>query len=139
MGWGGPSESRDCDCAALKASLSQASHTTWREIAPALIREMAECSLIRAHSAPWSRLLTRKASTPWNQNITGPPLGRARSQFCSGRCPNTARLRLVARRLIAIIDDDEELCSSLVDLMRSIGHCARKHASPSNDLSILRP
>jgi FixJ family two-component response regulator len=31
--------------------------------------------------------------------------------------------------LIAIVDDDEALCSSLVDLMRSMGYCAAAFAS----------
>ena len=31
--------------------------------------------------------------------------------------------------LVAIVDDDEALCSSLVDLMRSVGYCAEPFAS----------
>jgi FixJ family two-component response regulator len=30
---------------------------------------------------------------------------------------------------IGVVDDDEELCSSLVDLMRSIGYCAESFTS----------
>jgi FixJ family two-component response regulator len=35
----------------------------------------------------------------------------------------------VTSPLVAIIDDDEALCSSLVDLLRSIGYRAEPHAS----------
>jgi FixJ family two-component response regulator len=37
--------------------------------------------------------------------------------------------------LVAIIDDDEALCSSLVDLMRSIGHRAEPFASAEKFLA----
>jgi FixJ family two-component response regulator len=40
-----------------------------------------------------------------------------------------ARLHPVTSPLVAIIDDDEALCLSLVDLMRSIGYRAEPHAS----------
>jgi FixJ family two-component response regulator len=40
-----------------------------------------------------------------------------------------ARLHPVIIPLVAIVDDDEALCSSLVDLMRSIGYCAEPFAS----------
>jgi FixJ family two-component response regulator len=40
-----------------------------------------------------------------------------------------ARLHPVTSPLVAIIDDDEALCSSLVDLMRSIGYRAVPYAS----------
>ncbi|HTZ68719.1 MAG TPA: response regulator [Roseiarcus sp.] len=46
-----------------------------------------------------------------------------------------ARPSLVSRSLIAIIDDDEELCFSLVDLMHSVGHRAEPFASAENFLS----
>jgi FixJ family two-component response regulator len=48
----------------------------------------------------------------------------------------------VTRPLVAIIDDDEALCSSLVDLMRSIGYRAKPFLSaetfltPSNLLGL---
>jgi FixJ family two-component response regulator len=41
----------------------------------------------------------------------------------------------VSRFFIAIIDDDEELCSSLVDFMRSVGHRAEPFASAEKFLS----
>jgi FixJ family two-component response regulator len=46
-----------------------------------------------------------------------------------------ARLRLVRSALIAIIDDDETLCSSLVDLMRSLGYRAEPFASAETFLA----
>lgn len=39
------------------------------------------------------------------------------------------------RSFIAIIDDDEQLCSSLVDLIHSVGHRAESFASAENFLS----
>ena len=38
-------------------------------------------------------------------------------------------IRAVKKPLLAIIDDDEALCSSLVDLMRSVGHLAEPFTS----------
>jgi FixJ family two-component response regulator len=49
--------------------------------------------------------------------------------------PDTLRPRSMSNSFIAIIDDDEELCSSLVELMRSIGHRAEPFASAEKFLS----
>jgi FixJ family two-component response regulator len=49
--------------------------------------------------------------------------------------PDILRPRLVSNSFIAIIDDDEEFCSSLVELMRSIGHRAEPFASAEKFLS----
>jgi FixJ family two-component response regulator len=49
--------------------------------------------------------------------------------------PDILRPRLVSNSFIAIIDDDEELCSSLVELMRLIGHRAEPFASVEKFLS----
>ena len=46
------------------------------------------------------------------------------------------RLHLVRSPLIAIVDDDETLCSSLVDLMRSIGYRAEPFASAEAFLAL---
>jgi len=46
-----------------------------------------------------------------------------------------ARLYPVTSPLVAIIDDDEALCSSLVDLMRSIGYRAEPHYSAETFLT----
>jgi len=45
----------------------------------------------------------------------------------------------VTSPLVAIIDDDEALCSSLVDLMRSIGHRAEPFASAESFLRSIAP
>jgi FixJ family two-component response regulator len=44
-------------------------------------------------------------------------------------CALLARLHSVTSPLVAVVDDDEALCSSLVDLMRSIGCRAEPHIS----------
>lgn len=49
--------------------------------------------------------------------------------------PDILRPRLMSNPFIAIIDDDEELCFSLVELMRSIGHRAEPFASAEKFLS----
>jgi FixJ family two-component response regulator len=41
-----------------------------------------------------------------------------------------AKLDPVRNAFVAIIDDDEDLCSSVVDLMRSVGHRAEYFTSP---------
>jgi len=46
-----------------------------------------------------------------------------------------ARLQPVTSPLVAIVDDDEALCSSLVDLMRSIGYRAEPHYSAEKFLT----
>jgi FixJ family two-component response regulator len=51
------------------------------------------------------------------------------SLFCSNDRSHLARLHPVTSPLVAIVDDDEALCSSLVDLMRSIGYGAEPFAS----------
>src|SRR5215475_15181971 len=45
------------------------------------------------------------------------------------------RIRPVTSPLVAIIDDDDALCSSLVDLMRSIGYRAEPHYSAETFLA----
>ena len=46
-----------------------------------------------------------------------------------------AGLRPVKGPLVAIVDDDDALCSSLVDLMRSIGYRAEPHHSAEEFLT----
>jgi len=47
----------------------------------------------------------------------------------------TARLLPVTSPLVAIIDDDDALCSSLVDLMRSVGYRAEPYSSAETFLT----
>jgi len=49
--------------------------------------------------------------------------------------PDLPGPRPMSTSFIAIIDDDEELCSSLVELMRSIGHRAEPFSSAEKFLS----
>jgi FixJ family two-component response regulator len=49
--------------------------------------------------------------------------------------PDILGQRPMGNSFIAIIDDDEELCSSLVQLMRSIGHRAEPFPSAEKFLS----
>lgn len=51
------------------------------------------------------------------------------SQLRSDNHSHLARLQPVTSALVAIIDDDEALCSSLADLMRSVGYRAEAFAS----------
>jgi CheY-like chemotaxis protein len=46
-----------------------------------------------------------------------------------GEFGHVVGIRAVKSPFLAIIDDDEALCSSLVDLMRSVGHLAEPFAS----------
>jgi FixJ family two-component response regulator len=57
------------------------------------------------------------------------------SPLRSGDFPRFARLHPVTSPFVAIIDDDETLCSSLVDLMRSIGYRAEPYASAETFLT----
>jgi len=49
--------------------------------------------------------------------------------FVDGVLAHFAKPSSVTGPLIAIIDDDEALCSSLVDLLRSVGYRAEQHNS----------
>ena len=64
---------------------------------------------------------------------------RADGVFSPWRLPDfvhlAAGLQAVKSPLVAVVDDDEALCSSLVDLMRSIGYRAEPHCSAETFLS----
>jgi len=58
--------------------------------------------------------------------------------LCSLRvhdCAHLGRLPPVTSPLVAIVDDDDALCSSLVDLMRSIGYRAERYCSGESFLT----
>jgi FixJ family two-component response regulator len=63
--------------------------------------------------------------------------GQPGSGLSPARFGDLCKLREVAPvtvPLIAIVDDDEALCSSLADLMRSMGYCAASFASAESFL-----
>jgi FixJ family two-component response regulator len=62
-------------------------------------------------------------------------MGRRFWLSCSSHRSDIPRPRLVSSSFIAIIDDDEELCLSLVDLIHSVGHRAEPFASAESFLS----
>jgi FixJ family two-component response regulator len=49
--------------------------------------------------------------------------------------PDILRPRMMSNSFVAIIDDDEELCFSLAELMRSVGYRAEPFASAEKFLS----
>ncbi|GLR90870.1 response regulator transcription factor [Bradyrhizobium iriomotense] len=55
--------------------------------------------------------------------------------LCFHDLAHLARVRPVTSPLIAVVDDDDALCSSLVDLMRSIGYRAEPHYSAETFLA----
>jgi FixJ family two-component response regulator len=64
---------------------------------------------------------------------------RADGVFSQLRLPDfvylVAGLQPVTSPLVAIVDDDDALCSSLVDLMRSVGYRAEPHYSAETFLT----
>jgi CheY-like chemotaxis protein len=99
----------------------------WLEVASASSKEMTPWRVIS------ERVRLRRYRTPgkWRFGLTAGSVGiRTPSRSATRLCEDESM-----RPLVAIIDDDEALCLSLVDLMRSIGYGAEPYGSAETFLS----